>query len=221
MTTGGQFVIGWWYRRAAVFFLPPTWLGPLTWWLSFPFAPAGASPSVRPLARRVRGYANAKTGAFAGSVSCGVWQMACRRVIRVAERTVRDLLSSSGASFLRQAGAEADIPKACRRRHRPQRGPPAYRRLRPRRRPRRRVAASGFHFVVPDVDGGPACAAHVAEKRWEPVVATCTFRRVRDQMCGARSWRKDYVHWEDPATLEVEVEAKPVAPMFSLNLNRW
>ncbi|EJD03043.1 uncharacterized protein FOMMEDRAFT_156408 [Fomitiporia mediterranea MF3/22] len=66
LTTGAQFVIGWWYRKAAVFFLPPGWFGPVTWFLSFPFAPAG-------------------------SVSCGAWQMACRRVIKVGERVLKDL----------------------------------------------------------------------------------------------------------------------------------
>ncbi|KAF8730039.1 hypothetical protein AX14_005769 [Amanita brunnescens Koide BX004] len=40
-TTGVQFVVGWWYRNAAVFYLPHGWFGPLTWWLSFPFAPKG------------------------------------------------------------------------------------------------------------------------------------------------------------------------------------
>jgi len=69
ITTGLQFVIGWWYRKAAVFYLPPGWLGPVTWWLALPFAPAG-------------------------SVSCGVWQMACRRVIKVGERVVKDFASS-------------------------------------------------------------------------------------------------------------------------------
>jgi len=70
MTTGLQFAIGWWYSRAAVFYLPAAWFGPLTWWLSFPFAPAG-------------------------SVSCGVWQMACRRVIKIGERAVKELIDSS------------------------------------------------------------------------------------------------------------------------------
>ncbi|KAI0039469.1 hypothetical protein FA95DRAFT_1550649 [Auriscalpium vulgare] len=69
LTTGLQFVVGWWYRRAAVFYLPPTWLGPLTWWLALPFAPAG-------------------------SVSCGVWQMACRRVVKVGERVTKDIASA-------------------------------------------------------------------------------------------------------------------------------
>ena len=70
MTTGLQFFIGWWFRKAAVFYLPPGWFGPLTWWLALPFAPAG-------------------------SVSCGVWQMACRRVIKVGERVVKDVMSPS------------------------------------------------------------------------------------------------------------------------------
>ena len=65
-TTGLQFAIGWWFRKSAVFFLPPGWFGPLTWWLALPFAPAG-------------------------SVSCGVWQMACKRVIKVGERVAKDL----------------------------------------------------------------------------------------------------------------------------------
>ncbi|RDX47892.1 hypothetical protein OH76DRAFT_1405440 [Lentinus brumalis] len=70
MTTGLQFVIGWWHRKAAVFFLPPGWFGPLTWWLAFPFAPAG-------------------------SVSCGMWQMACKRVIKTGERVVKELMVPS------------------------------------------------------------------------------------------------------------------------------
>ncbi|KIJ68119.1 hypothetical protein HYDPIDRAFT_173783 [Hydnomerulius pinastri MD-312] len=67
LTNGSQFVIGWWYRKSAVFYLPPGWLGPLTWTLALPFAPKG-------------------------SVSVGVWQMACRRVIKVGERTVKNML---------------------------------------------------------------------------------------------------------------------------------
>jgi len=69
-TTGLQFAVGYWYRKAPVFYLPPGWLGPVTWWLSLPFAPAG-------------------------SVSCGIWQMACRRVIKVGERAVKDFASTS------------------------------------------------------------------------------------------------------------------------------
>ncbi|KAF8223156.1 hypothetical protein L208DRAFT_1318360 [Tricholoma matsutake] len=66
LTTGLQFFVGWWYRKSAVFYLPPGWFGPLEWWLSFPFAPAG-------------------------SVSVGVWQMACKRVIKIGEGVVKDL----------------------------------------------------------------------------------------------------------------------------------
>ncbi|PBK73523.1 hypothetical protein ARMSODRAFT_1015071 [Armillaria solidipes] len=65
-TTGSQFIVGWWYRKAAVFYLPDGWFGPVAWWVSFPFAPKG-------------------------SVSVGMWQMACRRVIKVGERVVKDL----------------------------------------------------------------------------------------------------------------------------------
>ncbi|CAA7260754.1 unnamed protein product [Cyclocybe aegerita] len=72
LTTGLQFVVGWWYRKQPVFFLPEGWFGPLTWWLALPFAPAG-------------------------SVSVGVWQMACKRVIVVGERVVKDFYGA-GAS---------------------------------------------------------------------------------------------------------------------------
>ena len=41
LTTGLQFAIGWWYRKAAVFYLPLNWFGPLTWTLALPFAPSG------------------------------------------------------------------------------------------------------------------------------------------------------------------------------------
>ncbi|KAF9553909.1 hypothetical protein CPC08DRAFT_645010 [Agrocybe pediades] len=66
LTTGLQFAVGWWYRKQPVFYLPQGWFGPLGWWLALPFAPAG-------------------------SVSVGVWQMACRRVIVVLENVVKDL----------------------------------------------------------------------------------------------------------------------------------
>ncbi|KAF9010843.1 CHD5-like protein-domain-containing protein [Cyathus striatus] len=68
-TTGLQFVVGWWYRKQAVFYLPSGWLGPVEYWLSFPFAPAG-------------------------SVSVGVWQMACKRVLVVFERVFKAALGS-------------------------------------------------------------------------------------------------------------------------------
>jgi len=66
MTTGVQFFVGWWYRKSAVFYLPEGWFGPLTWWLALPWAPKG-------------------------SISCGVWQMACRRVLQVGERFAKDV----------------------------------------------------------------------------------------------------------------------------------
>ena len=70
LTTGLQFFVGWWYRKSAVFYLPQGWFGPLTWWLGLPWAPRG-------------------------SVSCGIWQMACRRIILVLERTVKDFACES------------------------------------------------------------------------------------------------------------------------------
>jgi CHD5-like protein len=58
LTTGLQFAIGWWFSRSAVFYLPAAWLGPFTWWLSLPFAPAGKSYHIDVMApsdsRRVR-----------------------------------------------------------------------------------------------------------------------------------------------------------------------
>jgi len=68
LTAGLQFAVGWWYRKSAVFYLPPNWFGPLTWTLALPFAPPG-------------------------SVSVGVWQMACRRVIKVGENTVKNVMA--------------------------------------------------------------------------------------------------------------------------------
>ncbi|KAG8898603.1 GET complex subunit get1 [Tulasnella sp. 403] len=65
ITAGLQLVIVWWYRKTPVFYLPQGWFGPATWWLSLPFAPGG-------------------------SVSCAAWQMACKRVIAMFERVVRE-----------------------------------------------------------------------------------------------------------------------------------
>ncbi|TFK67397.1 hypothetical protein BDN72DRAFT_843175 [Pluteus cervinus] len=69
LTTGLQFAVGLWYRNSPVFYVPPGWFGPLTWWLAFPFAPKG-------------------------SVSVGIWQMACKRVILIGERVVKDFIGS-------------------------------------------------------------------------------------------------------------------------------
>ncbi|KAF9512529.1 hypothetical protein BS47DRAFT_1330276 [Hydnum rufescens UP504] len=68
VTNGSQLFIGWWYRKQAVFYLPPGWFGPAEWWLALPFAPKG-------------------------SVSCGAWQVACRRAIRLLEGIVRDFMT--------------------------------------------------------------------------------------------------------------------------------
>ncbi|KAF7305970.1 Protein GET1 [Mycena chlorophos] len=75
LTTGLQFAVGWWFRRSAVFYLPPGWLGPLGWWLAFPFAPKG-------------------------SVSVGAWQMACRRILKAGERVVKDVLAADAETEL-------------------------------------------------------------------------------------------------------------------------
>ncbi|KAH8108031.1 WRB/Get1 family [Cristinia sonorae] len=85
-TSGLQLVVGWWFRKSAVFYLPPGWFGPLTWWLSFPFAPAG-------------------------SVSCGVWQMACKRVIKVGERVVREMMPVSSETEPGPSEKESDSDK--------------------------------------------------------------------------------------------------------------
>ncbi|GLB36982.1 putative required for the post-translational delivery of tail- anchored (TA) proteins to the endoplasmic reticulum [Lyophyllum shimeji] len=83
LTTGVQFLVGWWYRKTPVFYLPPGWFGPLEWWLSFPFAPAG-------------------------SVSVGVWQMSCKRVIKIGERVVKDLAASSSS----HSSSEPEVQEA-------------------------------------------------------------------------------------------------------------
>ncbi|KAF5377697.1 hypothetical protein D9757_009373 [Collybiopsis confluens] len=80
-TTGAQFVVGWWYRKSAIFYLPPGWFGPLGWVLSLPFAPKGA-------------------------VSVGMWQMASRRVIKVGERAVKEI----AASYVSVAPAPVPVP---------------------------------------------------------------------------------------------------------------
>jgi len=82
LTTGVQFGLGWWYRKSAVFYLPPNWLGPVTWWLALPFAPAG-------------------------SVSCGAWQMVCKRVIKMGEQVVRDFAVTTPTEETTKAGKGA------------------------------------------------------------------------------------------------------------------
>jgi len=85
MTTGLQFVVASWYRKSAVFYLPEGWLGPLTWWLALPFAPKG-------------------------SVSVGVWQMACKRVIKVGERVVKNVLAPSPQLTFPVPAAKTETP---------------------------------------------------------------------------------------------------------------
>ncbi|KZO99630.1 hypothetical protein CALVIDRAFT_595746 [Calocera viscosa TUFC12733] len=82
LTSGAQWLLVWWYRKSPVFYLPPGWLGPLGWWLSLPFAPAG-------------------------SVSCGMWQFACRRVIKLCSALVREIFA---AVLARTAGMAMPTP---------------------------------------------------------------------------------------------------------------
>ncbi|KAF8331908.1 WRB/Get1 family [Cantharellus anzutake] len=70
LTSGLQLAITWWYRREAVFYLPRGWFTPIEWWLALPFAPKG-------------------------SVSCGAWQMVCRRSIKLFGRVFGDLVQLS------------------------------------------------------------------------------------------------------------------------------
>lgn len=42
-TSGAQYILGWWFGKQAVFYLPPGWFGPAEWWLSLLFAPTGES----------------------------------------------------------------------------------------------------------------------------------------------------------------------------------
>lgn len=65
-TTAGPFIITSWHRKDAVFYLPPAWFGPATWWLGLPSAPMGA-------------------------ISCGLWTMACKRTFTVVKGIIIDL----------------------------------------------------------------------------------------------------------------------------------
>ncbi|KIJ39946.1 hypothetical protein M422DRAFT_32546 [Sphaerobolus stellatus SS14] len=80
VTSGSLYVVGWMYGKQAVFFLPPGWFGPSQWLLALPFAPLG-------------------------SVSVGVWQMSCRRVLKIGERIVKDFV---GMSKVTAPGPEAE-----------------------------------------------------------------------------------------------------------------
>ncbi|ESK92101.1 coiled-coil protein [Moniliophthora roreri MCA 2997] len=86
LTTGLQFFVGWWYRKAPIFYLPPGWFGPFGWILALPFAPSG-------------------------SVSVGMWQMTCRRVIKVGERVVKDIALPSPQEVEPQPAKRAPVPE--------------------------------------------------------------------------------------------------------------
>jgi hypothetical protein len=94
LTTGLQFAVGWWYRKQPVFFLPQGWLGPLGWWLALPFAPAGLSFFLCYTLQSHpcnNNWILTFVCSFTGSVSVGVWQIACRRLIVVGEKAVKNL----------------------------------------------------------------------------------------------------------------------------------
>ncbi|CEP19493.1 hypothetical protein [Parasitella parasitica] len=64
---GSQLVMVLWFRKSAVFYLPPGWFGPAQRFLSWPFAPAG-------------------------SVSVAIWFAACRRMIKALVLIVNDFV---------------------------------------------------------------------------------------------------------------------------------
>ncbi|KAI9250616.1 WRB/Get1 family [Sporodiniella umbellata] len=64
---GSQMVIIFWFRKSAVFYLPPGWFGPAQRFLSWPFAPTG-------------------------SVSVAVWFAACRRMIKAVALAINDFV---------------------------------------------------------------------------------------------------------------------------------
>ncbi|GAA5794936.1 WRB/Get1 family [Helicostylum pulchrum] len=69
---GSQLGMVMWFRKSAVFYLPPGWFGPAQRILSWPFAPAG-------------------------SVSVAVWFAACRRVIKAVALTANDFVFTPAA----------------------------------------------------------------------------------------------------------------------------
>ncbi|KAI5480189.1 protein of CHD5-like protein family [Pseudohyphozyma bogoriensis] len=69
VTTAGPFILTSYHRKAAVIYLPPGWFGGLTWFLSLPGAPLGG-------------------------IACGVWTMACKRVIGQVKSIVVDFVAA-------------------------------------------------------------------------------------------------------------------------------
>ncbi|KAI9478029.1 MAG: WRB/Get1 family [Benjaminiella poitrasii] len=64
---GSQMIMVFWFRKSAVFYLPPGWFGPAQRFLSWPFAPKGA-------------------------VSVVIWFAACRRMIKALALTLNDFI---------------------------------------------------------------------------------------------------------------------------------
>lgn len=87
-----------WFRKSAVFYLPPGWFGPAQRILSWPFAPAGKKEKERERERQMGG--ERKLLIFVskiGSVSVAVWFAACRRVIKAVALTVNDFVFTPAA----------------------------------------------------------------------------------------------------------------------------
>ncbi|CAO3687170.1 unnamed protein product [Rhizopus stolonifer] len=70
---GSQMIVILWFRKSAVFYLPPGWFGPAQRFLSWPFAPAG-------------------------SVSVAVWFAACRRMIKAVALAINDFVITTRIS---------------------------------------------------------------------------------------------------------------------------
>jgi hypothetical protein len=66
LTTGLQWYFTTRYSKEAIVYVPRDWFGPLTWFLGFPFAPAGA-------------------------LSCGIYIMLIKRVIGIVSRIGKDI----------------------------------------------------------------------------------------------------------------------------------
>lgn len=81
VTTVVPFAVTSWHGKQAVFYLPKGWFGPAGWFLGLPMAPAG-----KPLRFGEDDDTSAHDILYlAGAVSCGVWSMVCKRVLKVLE----------------------------------------------------------------------------------------------------------------------------------------
>lgn len=81
-----------WFRKSAVFYLPPGWFGPAQRILSWPFAPAGKKREMRNIMKRLE----IKLSNI-GSVSVAIWFAACRRMIKALALTVNDFVFTPAA----------------------------------------------------------------------------------------------------------------------------